>query len=329
MNDEPSKKRLNGKNIAIVLTVIVTLIVITIFGLTQNKNSDDTLQSEVETAEDSGENSDENNEFDETDELDEVDIENMEKDNREILDDTEADIVLQDVFNLLSNDRWDEVPEILARYDEEYNLEATTKGKYLQDIMWDTDALIRFKQDGEDYERIIKNVPQLVKLNTPEAFIYALYSLPRRYILELSEDSLALAPSHRGDLLLKDRTYIPAADEDGNRNDDIDEYELIKSHINNLNLGDYDTAYYKYDITHNGVIEEVYIAKNFMDEWRLIGIYSQDEYYQNISETVSHFLEFSRDVGEGVDKMLEIEDEKRQKELDEFERERELLSGIE
>lgn len=322
MNDKTDKRKSIKKKVIGGLVMVVAVVVVMIIrgtGLKESETTEPILKDGVTDVV----------ELDDTDEGVEPEpkeVEGTNIDERAVLTEEELDLALENAHRIASTANWEELLAETERYDTTYNLEVSDKGRILQELMWDADTLLRLEQAGGGYEEVLDGIDKLVNLNTPEMFVYGLYSLPRRYLLELSYDTLALAPSSRGDVILSNRDYMPINDEENNWNTEIDKYDILATYLDFQSLGEFDFLYVKYDVSNNGVNDEVYISKTSEEEWQLIGIYSSDEYYTDKNETVSHFLQLTQEAGKGVDRIYELEEEQYQKEKEEFLQERERLN---
>lgn len=209
----------------------------------------------------------------------------------------------EEAYMLASNGKWDELIILLDKYDKEFNLETSEEGKHLKDIYWDATVISRLEQMGDDENAVIAGVEKIPFLKTKEMYVWALYFLPRNNIVDLSVDSLALAPTARGTIEIKN---IESTQFDENIRAKLDEDEHIKYYINTTDEeNEYNDGYFKIEVENYGVEETIYGVIHIGGEYELIGIYSGDTYYSNHIETVSHFRSFSEDVKAGVEKMLE------------------------
>lgn len=304
-----SKKKIKISKKKKITIIAVSAVVASIVGFKMgakfvNENKQDT--SDTEEVTEVKEEKENTNDMD-NDEKDE----NYEDDRPELSEMTLEDVKEQ-TYQLASKGKWSELIVLLEKYDLEYNLETTEEGKYLKDMFWDANVISRLAQMGDDENAIIAGVEKLPYLKTPEMFVWGLYFLPRNNIVDLSVDTLALAPSSRGDVILEEKEVIPVSDENGARNSELDKHDAIISHMNNQKEGIFDNEYVRFDISNNGVKEHVYIGFAGDDKLRLVGFYSDDKYYSNKVETVRHFKDLSRDISAGVDELLKQAEEDRE-----------------
>lgn len=224
-------------------------------------------------------------------------------DERPELEEQTVESLKEEAYVLASNGKWNELIILLDKYDKEFNLETSDEGMHLKDIYWDATVIARLEQMGDDENAVIAGIEKIPFLKTKEMYVWALYFLPRNNIVDLSVDSLALAPTARGAIEIKN---IESTQFDENIREKLHEDEHIKYYINTTDEeNEYNDGYFKIVVDNYGVEETVYGVIHIGGEYELIGIYSADAYYSNHIETVSHFRQFSEDVKAGVEKMLE------------------------
>lgn len=229
-------------------------------------------------------------------------------DERPKLEEGTLESLKDEVYELASQGKLNDLIVMLDKYDKEFDLEKNDDGMHLKNIYWDATVVARLMQMGDDENAVIAGTEKIPYLKTLEMYIWALYFLPRNNIVDMSIDSLALAPTARGQIEI---TNIVNSQNNEELHNEIIEDEHIKYYTNTIDWhNDYDNGFFKIDLLNYGVEETVYGVIDIDEKFNLIGIYSNDPYYSNHVETVSHFRQFSESVGAGLDKFLEEEERK-------------------
>lgn len=293
---EDKKKKRIKKIIGVSLFVLLFIVVAV--SMRATPSDDESIDGETDVAEETTVVDDEDSDNDVNEEV--VDgLDDDYVDERPGLEEGTLGGIQEEAYEYASNGQWNDLIILLDKYDKEFDLEKSEKGEHLQDIYWDAMIISRLEQMGDDENAIIAGVEKIPHLKTVEMYVWALYHLPRNNIVDLSNDSLALAPTARGKVNIID---VQNSQYDEDLYNEMVEDEYIKSYMNSVDIYNIEgDGYFKVELTNYGVNETVYGLVRLGGGYDLIGIYSNDEYYSNHVETVSHFRKFSEKVNAGVE----------------------------
>lgn len=245
---------------------------------------------------------------DDTEEEVDVDDDGFEEvgfeDERDEMDEDLIEEITQQVYDYAYAGQWYDIMTLVDRYDRDYNLDTEGDGEHLRALFQDANVIARLIGMGDNTDALEMSVQSIPTLQTPEIFVLALYYLPRNVILEMSQDTMALAPTQRGMVELVERTDFPISLEDGSRNDALDDDEAIQRYFSGDYEDMFEEGFIRFDILNYNIEEYAYIVINADGSFGLVGIYSEDTNPANTTKPVHHYREFNQDVEKGVEELL-------------------------
>lgn len=222
-------------------------------------------------------------------------------DKRDVLSESMLDDMLEQAYELAARGQWGEMVNVLEQMDTEYNLDAPGKAQELRNLFLDANTLVTLTQMGDTAEAVEAAVEALPRMETKEMFVLGLYYLPRNVILELSVDSLALAPTQRGRVTLEKRTDTPVSNEEGGLNEAIEKDDTIQRYFFMNQVEEFQKGFTRFDVLNYTVEEYVYVVDLSDETFGLVGFYSDDTNPANTTKTVSYYQDFNKDVEKGVE----------------------------
>lgn len=236
-----------------------------------------------------------------TDDVEEEDKPVVNIDERETLDQPTLDSLLRTVKANASRGQWGEIISSVSDYDFDYNLETTEDGEYLRELFLDANTLANLNSLGDTNEAVEEAVMKLPNLSTHEMYVLGLYFLPRNVMLDLSSDTLALAPTQRGEVNITNVEYIHTADEEGNVNSELENHEVITRYNQSVLANEFPHQYIRVDVQNGAFHEYAYMVESFEAPIELIGFYSDETGENYTTKTVGHYRNFTEMIQQGID----------------------------
>lgn len=284
------KLMIAGGALVAVLAIIVSLV----FML--NKNNNDNPDTSGDGA----------NQF--SSQVDNLDAPPVYEDERDGLDDSTTEDLIRTVEALAAQGKWGQIVESVSDYDKDYNIDESERGQYLKSLFFDANTLARLQEMGDTTEAVEEAKITLGNLTNPEMFVLGLYFLPRNVMLDLSADTLALAPTQRGNVEILNITHIPTTNEEGFANDEINQDETIKRYIGLPASIEFPEDFYRIDVNNGGFNEYVYLVRSISGPINLVGFYSDENGPEYTTKTVSHYQEFTKKIQAGFDQHFSEEE---------------------